>query len=297
MSFKPTEAAFEGFRIVRRRPLALIGWSLLCIVVTGVTLVLAFDRLSSFMAAVKALEGVTEPSGADMERLGRLYAGLLGWAVPLGVAFGAVLNAAIARAVLTPGADAFGYMRLGMDEVRVAVATFVVALVMGLAASAVFGVVVLLAGVAVTGGQSALAGLAILLGLGGVVLLAWMAVRLSLVVPITVAEKRIAPFESWTLTKGRTLPLIGMAVIAFAMSMVVSFLGSVVFMPLTLSFGAGLEGLGAYEGVTIRQALSTAAAPLAILVIVNGILTAMQTAIIYAPFAAAYRDIKGLAAD
>lgn len=297
MSFKPTDAAFEGFRIVRRKPLALVGWSLFCIVMTGAMIALMFDSLTSLMAGVEALEGVTEPSMADLEQLGRLYAGLFGWAVPLGLVFGAVLNAAIARAVLTPQASAFAYMRLGMDEVRVAAATIVVGLVMGLTTLAVFGGVGVLAGFAVASEQSAMAGVAILLGLAGVMLLLWMAVKLSLVVPITMAERRIAPFESWTLTKGKTLSLVGMAVIAFAMSLVVSMLGSVVFMPLTMAFGAGMEGLAGFEGASIQQVLSAAAVPLAIWIVVNGILTAMQTAIIYAPFSAAYRDIKGLAVD
>lgn len=297
MSFTPTDAAFEGFRIVRRKPLALVGWALFCIVMTGAMLVLMFGNLTGFMAGVEAIDAKAEPTMADLQELGRLYFGLIGWAVPLGLVFGAVLNAAIARAVLKPQASAFAYMRLGMDEVRVAAATLVVTIVMALTALAVFAGVGVLSGMAVAGEQSALAGVAILLGLAGVVLLLWMAVRFSLVVPITMAERRIAPFASWALTKGRALPLVGMAVIAFAMSLVVSLLGSVVFMPLTMAFGAGLEGLGDYEGVSIQQVLSAAAAPLAIWVIVNGILTAMQTAIIYAPFSAAYRDIKGLTVD
>lgn len=296
MSFSPTDAAFEGFRVVRRRPLTLVGWSLFSIVMTGVMGLLMMDTLTAFASATQGVEAGVEPSMAQLEQIGRLYVGMMAWAAPLGIVFGAVLSTAVARSVLKPEAAAFAYMRLGMDEVRVALATLVVGIVMGLVGFIVFGVVGTLATLAISGGQSALAGLAILIGLAGVVLLLWMAVRLSLVVPITFAERRIAPFESWTLTKGRTLPLVGMAVIAFAMAIVVSMLGGVVAMPLTMATGAGLQGLAGLEDASLQEVLRAAAVPLTVWLIINSILTAMQTAIMYAPFSAAYRDIKGRSA-
>ncbi|RZJ16873.1 MAG: hypothetical protein EON91_11435 [Brevundimonas sp.] len=293
MSFSPTEAAFEGFRVVRRRPMSLVGWSLFCIVMTAVMGLLMMDTLTAFASATQGLENGTEPTMADLERIGRLYSGMMAWAVPLGLVFGAVLNTAIARSVLKPEAGAFAYLRLGMDEVRVGLATLVVGIVMAVIGFVVFGVAGTLATLAVSGSQSALAGLAILVGLAGIGLLIWMAVRFSLVVPITFAERRIAPFESWTLTKGRTLRLLGMGVIAFAMSIVVSMLGGIVAMPLTMATGAGLQGLVGLEDASLQEVLRAAAVPLTVWLIINSILTAMQTAILYAPFSAAYRDIKG----
>ncbi len=297
MSFKPTEAAFEGFRIVRRRPLALVWWSLFCIVMTGTMCLVMINSLTALAGAAQGLEDGREPSLEQLRVIGQLYLGMMGWAVPVGLIFGAVLNTAIARAVLKPDASAFGYMRLGMDEVRVVVASFIVALATTLAGVVVIGAGLAMATFAVSDNQSALAGLAILVLLAGMALLLWIALRFSLVVPITFAEGRIAPFESWTLTRGRTLPLAGMAIIAGGMAIVVSMLGSTVAMPLTLATGAGLQSLAGLEEATLQEVMRAAAVPLTIWLVINGILTAMQTAILYAPFSAAYRDIKGLSVD
>lgn len=297
MSFKPTDAAFEGFRIVRRKPTVLVGWSLFCIVMTGAMSLLMIDSLVALATAAEGLEGGGEPTMEQLAQVGRLYLNMIGWAAPLGLVFGAVLNTAIARAVLKPQASAFAYMRLGMDELRVAAASLVVGLVTAFVGVVVLGAAGALATFAVSADQSALAGLAILVGLAGAALLLWMAARFSLVVPVTLAERRVAPFESWTLTRGRTLPIIGMAIIAGAMAVVVSMLGGMVAMPLTLATGAGLQSLAGFEDAAIQDVLRAAAVPLTVWLIVNSILTAMQTAILYAPFSAAYRDIKGLAVD
>ena len=116
--------------------------------------------------------------------------------------------------------------------------------------------------------------------------------RLSLAIPITIAERRIAIFDSFAVTKGRLWPLLGMALLAAVMSLVVGLLGSLVGMPIELATG-GLKGLADLEGESLQVILQSAWPAIAAYIVINAIMSALQVAVIYAPFSAAYRDIKG----
>jgi len=132
----------------------------------------------------------------------------------------------------------------------------------------------------------------VLLVCAAIALFIWLAVRLSLAIPITMAERRIAIFDSFAVTKGRFWPLLGMALLAFVMSIVVSLLGSLVAMPIQLATG-GIEGLAGLEGESIPTILQAAWPAIAAWVVINAVISALQVAVVYAPFSAAYRDIKG----
>ncbi len=292
MTFSATEAAFEGFRIVRRNPLAIVFWALAYTLFFAAFFGLFGGNLASLMATTESLEGA-QPSPQDLEALGQSYAGFIMWVLPLSLLLGAVLNAAIARAVLRPEEKSFGYMRLGGDELRVLAVSVILAIVIAAAAFLMFAVVGFAAAVAGQGNPGLGWMVGILLGLAAVVALCWLAIRLSLAVPVTMAEKRIAPFESFGLTQGKALPLLGMAIIAAIMSMLVSLLGTIVALPVTMATG-GLEQLAAFDGQSTAQIVQAAAPGIAAWVVVNAIFSALQLAVIYAPFSAAYRDLKGL---
>jgi membrane-anchored glycerophosphoryl diester phosphodiesterase (GDPDase) len=164
----------------------------------------------------------------------------------------------------------------------------------GLLAAVCFTVVGMVGAFAAASGQGWLWLVVVLLSLGTCALLIWLAVRLSLAVPITFAERRIALFDSFALTKGRTMPLLGMAIIVFIMTMLVGLLSSIIAMPITLMSGGGLESLAAFEGQTTMSILQQAGPMIAAWVVLNALFSALQLAVMYAPFSAAYRDIKGL---
>ncbi len=132
-----------------------------------------------------------------------------------------------------------------------------------------------------------------LAGLGGAAVAVWLAVRLSLVAPMTFAEQKIAIKESWAMTKGRFWPLLGMAVLAGVMSMLVGLLGSIVIAPLNLIFG-GLESLAGAETTNVATLVVKFWPALLVWGVVNALLSAAQAAIIYAPFSAVYLGIKGV---
>ncbi|WP_309628034.1 hypothetical protein [Brevundimonas sp.] len=292
MTFSATEAAFEGFRVVRRHPLAIVFWALAYTVFFAAFFGLFAGPLATVMATTESLEG-TQPSAQEMQALMASWSGFMVLALPLSLVLGAVLNAAVARSVLRPADKAFGYMRLGADELRVLAVSLILGILFFAATVLLFVVVGLLAGVASQANTGVGILVGVLLGLGAATVLIWLAIRLSLAVPTTFDEKRISPFASFGLTKGRVLPLLGMAVIAFIMSMLVGILAAIVALPVTMATG-GLEQLVAFDGQSTAQILQTAGVGLLAWGAINAIFSSLQLAVIYAPFSAAYRDLKGL---
>lgn len=296
MTFSATEAAFEGFRVVRRHPIAIVFWVLAYLVQFGLIFALFGGMLASVTAA--AVEGFSSGGNflANMEGVGEASAGLVWLMAPLMVVMGSVLSAAVARAVLRPSESAFGYLRLGGDELRVLAVSVMLFVVLMAAFILAFG----LAGIAVElarGINPALAVLvAVLLIPAAFVFVIWFSTRLSLAVPITVAERRIAPLASFSVTKGNTLPLLGMAILAWIMSILVSLLVTVVTLPATMATG-GENGLAVFAGQSALQIIQQAPAVALVWIVVNALQGGLQLAIIYAPFSAAYRDLKGLPHD
>lgn len=300
MAFSATDAAFEGFRLVRRNPLALVAWTLLYAVLTLTALFSLSTmavQLEAWSVQAEAMESV-EPS---FDQVWALMAGFgaimarVAWLLPISLVVGAILAAAVARGVLNPSRDRFGYLRLGMDEVRVVAVTFVLALVMILAAIvALLAVGVLIAAAKAAGGD----GPALIAGLLGFLAMTcffiWLAVRLSLAVPITVAERRFAFFDSFNLTKGRFWPLLGMAVLALVMVMLVQLLSSIVSLPLGIISGLESWSFNSdQDPEAVRAALDVGNPWVIAHAIVEAIVSALTVGILYAPFAAAYRQITG----
>lgn len=292
MTFSATDAAFEGFRMVRRHPLAVVFWTALYLLAFAAFFGVFGASLASMLASTETLQG-TEPTPADLEGLSQTYLSLFALVAPLGLLLGAVLNAAVARAVVRPQDRSFGYLRLGMDELRVLAVTLVMAIIIGVGTMVLFTVVGICVGLAaaVNVGLGWLTG--IVLGLGAVAAVVWIMVRLSLAVPITVAERRISLFDSFGLTRGHSLSLLGMGVIAFIMSILVGMLMGVVALPLTMTTG-GLEQLSALDGSSNLDVLRAAWPAIAAFVVVNALVSALQLAVLYAPFSAAYLGLKGL---
>lgn len=292
MTFSATEAAFEGFRVVRRHPLAIVFWALAYTVFFAGFFGLFAGPLATVMATTESLEG-TQPSPQEMQALMASWSGFMVLALPLSLVLGAVLNTAVARSVLRPDDKAFGYLRLGADELRVLAVSLLLGIIFFAATVILFVLVGVLAGVAgqANTGVGILVG--VLLGLGAGAALIWLAVRLSLAVPTTFHEKRISLFDSFTTTKGHFLSLLGMAVIAAVMSILVSILGTIIALPVTMATG-GLDQLATMDGQSTAQILQAAGPGLMAWGVINAIFSALQLAVIYAPFSAAYRDLKDL---
>ncbi|WP_298702005.1 hypothetical protein [uncultured Brevundimonas sp.] len=298
MAFSATEAAFEGFRVVRRNPMALIFWALFYAVFMVAIFAMMGPNLISFVTATEQLEqsGAT-PSMEDFAPLFQMMGLLFAVLLPLSLIASAMIYAAVSRAVLRPGESAFGYLRLGMDEVRVLVVSivlFFVFMALMVVASGIIGAVI---GMTVAAEMPALWLLVVLLILAAIGACIWLAVRLSLAIPITMAERRIAIFDSFGFTRGRFWPLLGMALLAWVMSVVVGLLGSLVAMPLQFATGGGMMALEGLEDESLQVILQSAWPAIAAWILINAVMSALQVAVVYAPFSAAYRDMKGGASD
>lgn len=293
MTFPATDCAFEGFRLTRRAPVAVLSWAAAYAVFIAILFLLVGPHFVTVLSVITEMQaqGQTEPSPEDVERLMQAYGVIIGWAMPLGLLFSALISTAIARSVIRPDERKFGYLRVGKDELRVLGASLIVSLIMFGVTFAGFMIVT----VAMAGAMAlpALWLVVVLLSLGVMALLAWLSVRLSLVVPSTFAEGRIVLKPAFAMTGKKVFwPLLGMAIIAGVMAMLVGLLGSAVAAPLSLMVG-GNERLIAMEGASVPSLLSALGPMLAVSLVVQAVLSAAQVAIMYAPFSAAYLQLKG----
>lgn len=291
MTFSATDCAFEGFRLTRRAPVAVLLWAVAYAVFFGLLFLLVGSHFVTIMSLISPLEGQTEPSIEDMQPLMQAYGVIVAWAAPLGLLFSAVISTAIARSVIRPEDRKFGYMRLGKDELRVLGASLIVALTMFGVTFVGFMLVSLVAALAAAAPALWLA--VVLLALAVLAVAIWLSVRLSLVVPATFSEGRIAVKSAFAMTAKKVFwPLLGMAVIAGVMAMLVGLLGSAVAAPLSLMVG-GAERMIGMEGASVPSLLSALGPMLAVSLVVNAVMTAAQIVIMYAPFSAAYLQLKG----
>ncbi|MBN8528213.1 MAG: hypothetical protein J0M36_03125 [Caulobacterales bacterium] len=292
MSFSASDAAFEGFRLTRRSPMTVLWWALAYIVFFAGVMALASGSIIQMVNEMERLEGMSNPQFSDFNTLGLIYFSLFAWVMPLSLVFGAVINAAVARAVLRPAQSAFGYLRLGMDEVRVLVVTLVLGLVFGVIMTLGGSVIGFVAGFANASGTSGLWLGVILGGIALMLLAIWLMVRFSLAVPIVVAERRFAFLDSFARTRGRFWPILGMAVLAVVMSLLVGLLGGIIAQAVTLMTG-GLNVLSGMEEARLDEIIRTAWPALLGWGVINALISSLQLAVIYAPFSAAYRALSG----
>lgn len=255
-SFSPTEAAFEGFRLTREHPAAVLGWILAYGVFLFALALLAINwGVGQDLDTLGALVQTTNPNPNDIAAaLDKLEPYAL-VAAPAQALFFAVLNCAIYRAVLRPYERGLGYFRLGMDELRMALLT----IVLGLIWFAALFVVALVASfsaatVGLSNGPAVLAGAAV--GLGVLITAVWVLVRLSLAPAMTFAERRLVVFGSWSFTKGRFWLLAGAYVLAFAFGFIVLLLLQVIYGLADFAAG-GASGTGAASASGIADTMAS----------------------------------------
>lgn len=290
MTFSATDAAFEGFRVVRRAPISLVFWALFYVVVMAVAFALMGPSLASAMATSERLQSMGTPALDDLRPLFSSFGLVFSILLPISLLSSAVMSAAIARSVLYPTQKALGYLRFGADELRVLAVTVGLGLIF-FALTALIWVLTFALGAAAINAP-VLWVVVVVFFLAAWAGFIWLVVRLSLAVPMTLMERRIVLFGSFALTKGRVWPLIGMAIISGVMSVVVSLLGSLIFLPLQMMTG-GMEKLATVEGQNLVGMMQQAWPAIVAYVLVNAVISALQVAVIYAPFSAAYRDIAG----
>lgn len=291
--FSASDAAFSGFRAGREHFMALVIW----IVVFGAAAIGLMAAAVPVLGPVLVeLNGLNDQSNPDPRVVLALVRRLMTAASPLIVPMlilAAVQSAAINRMMLRPGDSAFGYLRLGGDEVRQFLVTLLLALV--LLALEVAGVVV----VAVLSGLAATInpGLAVLVSvLGGVIFIAALilvAVRLSLAKSQTFATGRINLFGSWKLTRGRFWPMIGAYLLAFVLFVITSMAVKAIAMLAVFLGGGGFAGVGAVQSPDFSSLAALLTVPMMINLAINLAANPFMILILECPAPAIYRALAG----
>ena len=245
-TFSIMEAAAEPFRLVGRRPLATLAWGLVMLVpVVGLMVVF----MPMFMEIVTlAIENpdtdpemFSDPLAGQMFQF-QLWSNLLNL-IQLG--FLLVVTTAIIRAVFAgKRGDGAAFLRIGMDELRVAVVG--VAVFFGMYALGIIAVLLAVAlGVALWTlpdpwrwlGCVGL-GVTVLVGL----LLLWG--RLSLLAPASIHHKDFAFVQGWRMGKGQSSRLLGLMVMLFFICLLV---GVVVLVLAVVVFAVTAGGMTAFS--------------------------------------------------
>ena len=272
--FSASDAAVEGFRVIRAHWRLVVGWALF-----NVLGLIAASILAAVMIGIAAVASTTsETAGTVGGAVGGLVLAFAAFAVEV------MIVAALFRMLLREEPPGFLHLRFGPDELRVAAVWLVM-----LSAFVAGGLLALyLSGLAGRAGGWRIGVPAILVLFGA---LAWLALRLSLAAPVAVAERRIGFAASWRLTKGHTASLLGMAVLTFcllAMIMVLAWLA------LALISGAatGWRDLGLLlrtdaDALTERPGFYVAQ------LLAQFLFAPVLWVISQAPLVAAYRALKG----
>jgi len=273
--FSWSRAALAGFGVLRREPGVLLLWGLVGLVFGLADQIL--DARAEFLSAAGYSGTWIVP-----------VIGLVRTAVAM-VAM-AIFSAAVYRAVLRPQGETRGRMRFGRDEVRLTLVwmsqgvlllvTSIVAVIPGFVLSTMMP----------KQNATTTATVGVISALG--IVLVWIGVlaRLSLAAPMALAEGRWSVRAAWDLTRGRFwktlavhLPVLLGVGLVFSGSKMLYVLAlaamHIDFPPAISSHSRSLAEV--FSPVRLGFTIVTAA------------LGAAAAAILYAPAAAIYRDLKG----
>ncbi len=223
--------AFEGFRILRKRPRLLWLWGFVTLLGKGVGALLL---VATSGGAVEGLIHLAE-SGGDATQtwplVVRAAPGLLAMQAA-SVTTSAILAAAAARAVFDETDDSLGFLKFGPRELQLVLvlallSAFNIAIVGACTGLAVWPAVTL-EGLAGLWPVCAASGLS----LGGAIAL-WLNARLMFAPVQSFVEKRIALFDSFALTREPFWTLFGGWLLAGVLAQAVMFLGEEVVAAVT----------------------------------------------------------------
>ena len=257
----------DGFGLIGRRPFAVFAWGLLMLAPAFGAFGLMFPAMGELFAnmpdpdtGAAADSAFSEGMVAQMMQF--QMASLLG---NLGQYVGmAVVYTAIFRAVLRPAERSFFSLRVGMDELRVAVAGLAIGI--GIYIVMIFAILLCVAlgfGLWAQGEAVALSTCGIV-GLAMVIALLWGLARVSLIAPASVLYRDFAFAQGWKLAAGKGWPLLGMQLLLCLMILVI-YIVVIIIVALVAggaiaATGSALEGAGhdanPFEGMSAWVAVN-----------------------------------------
>ena len=269
--FSASDAALEGFQVLRRQWRVVLGWCLFAVLAFVGLVVIAFIAI-----ALSTLNRSPEQAQAVGGLVGGLILGLGGVAIQWVVL--AALYRMILRPESTPGAF---YLRLSRDELRL----------FGLwALILILFMCLITAGFLVVRWLTQFGTLATFLGTAGFVLaMFWLWMRTSLAGPANFATRRLGLAESWRLTRGRFWALLGMTALAFCLLLLIAI---VLFVAVAV-LQAGIGGFQTLAPVSLSDPQALAERPGAYVfgLIAEQVVGPLYLVIGQPPIVAAYRAL------
>lgn len=304
-SFSVSQAFGEGFRLIGRRPLSVLAWGLAYLVVGVAPVVLvgayAFpDLVSAFRQIGEDAARGVEPTSTQMLALQSKFMLFQPIVFLSSIAARAMLTGAIFRAVLEPEKRSFFSLRLGSQELWLAI------LMVALGVLAALFMVLLALPV---GGITAMAAYALRASAGGpavaavicvgvivyFVVVLWVALRFSLALPMTFAEREFRLFESWEMTKGQAGRLLGLALLLIVVCIAIGVVIDAVLLAVVFGgVGLSLSDQAQWTAFFSRppEAWMSEIAPwAAVLAVIGCFAAAALMAILLAPWASAYQQL------
>jgi hypothetical protein len=220
-TFSPVQAALEGVRMTRRKPLVVLAWAacyFAMLVVLGLVVAFAFGgTVRADLALLSRTNDVRELIDIVARRKGTLLP-----LIAFAVALQSVISVAIMRAVVHPQERRLAYLRVGAEEGRqfvVALVGWVVALIVTALPSAVL--VLIGAGLISLGAVETNRWVEVLGAIAVAGLSIWFGIRLSLLSITTFAEGKLSLRRTWTLTDHHFWHLLGMYALAVVLTILV----------------------------------------------------------------------------
>ena len=299
MAFSASDAALEGFHIVRREPRAVAGWSVVQLIF-GIAVTVAtvpFMQPLMDIQATRLTGGALTP--AQTMAVLEPTLGFLAVLIPLELVVVSVLGAAVYRVVLRPGDQGLtARLRLGGDELRLAILWIELGFlfwIVGFVVLVAVATVGLMVGAAM---KTSPAGAVVTVMISYLVVLAvmvWLAVRFSLAAPMTFATRKVQLVSAWRLTRGRFWPLFSCYLLTFVFVMIILMaqLCIVAVVSLIMS-GGSLTNAAAQAMRPDYSSLAAYLTPTRIVgLLFNSLLGGVYWSVALAPAAVAYKEFAG----
>lgn len=294
-SFSATEAAFAGYRLIGKNPMLVVMWSLVSFVfllaIVGMFAALAGGPI---MSLVRLEQGAT-PSTEQVASLFLTMLPAILLALPLLLIFNGVMVAGVNRAILRPTEGGFFFLKLGGDELRLAV----VLLVQGLAAfgvnfvASMFQGIVTVGSIAATGGDfenASSSPIGLLLQLVTWCVLIFLNIKFCLALPQSFDKRSIDIFGTWSLTNGRFWPILGAYLLCGLLAVILILVVVGILIGGAVAFGVSL-GLGAAAQTPPDM---TAIIPFALVGgVIYGVAITVANTTVYAVAPSIYGQITG----
>jgi hypothetical protein len=278
------KAVASGFRLIAREPLAILAWAGVYLLLGILPQVAIWPKMAQLM----------QTAGGEMDEhmLAELNASLLGYQPVIwlcSIAMYTLVYGAIYRAILEPDDRRYFYLRLGMQELWMLLSSAVV-LILGVIAIFIAAIPIGMVGSAAGQGAGA-TGLTFLLGCAVFLLFFWLAMRFALAGVMAFAQRRFVLLESWRMTKGHGLKMMGVGFALFCIVLGVELaFGLAAFLSLYPMINGGEAALTKALGDPATM-VSRWAPWIVVLCLLGSIVVAAFYAVLAAPWASIYRDL------